>query len=219
MALARGTRLGACEIVATIDRWRSAKGFSAVGYLLGFLTAALLAAVIWLAFRAGGSPTPRVDVSRPTVLSKIHRLQRLETVVFGMDKIVAGERENRYLPKFLAGDRLLLIVFGEVTAGIDVGRIQTEDVVAEGPAIRLKMPEPEVFASRLDNERTRVYSRGTGLFSRVDPDLESDVRREAERQIRQAALDNGILEVAKRNARATLTSFLRGLGFDQADVY
>ena len=136
-----------------------------------------------------------------------------------MDKIVVGERESRYLPKFLAGDRLLLIVFGEVTAGIDVGRIQTADVVSEGPAIRLKMPEPEVFASRLDNERTRVYSRVTGLFSRVDPDLESDVRREAERQIRQAALDNGILEVAKRNARATLTSFLRGLGFEQADVY
>jgi hypothetical protein len=76
-----------------------------------------------------------------------------------------------------------------------------------------------VFATRVDNERTRVYSRETGLFTRVDRNLESDVRREAERQIRQAALDNGILQVAAANARTTLQSFLRGLGFDQPEFW
>jgi hypothetical protein len=53
----------------------------------------------------------------------------------------------------------------------------------------------------------------------VDRNLESDVRREAERQIRQAALDNGILQVAAANARTTLQSFLRGLGFDQPEFW
>jgi len=31
-----------------------------------------------------------------------------------MDKIISGERNNAYLPKFLAGDRLLLVVHGDV---------------------------------------------------------------------------------------------------------
>jgi len=41
---------------------------------------------------------------------------------------------------------------------------------------------------------------------------------EAVRQIRQAALDGGILQTAATNARATLLTFLRGLGFDRAEV-
>jgi hypothetical protein len=81
----------------------------------------------------------------------------------------------------------------------------------------MKIPDPEIFSTRVDNERTRVYSRETGLFTRVDPNLESDIRREAERQVRQAALDNGILKTAAANARTTMTSFLRGLGFEAAE--
>jgi Protein of unknown function (DUF4230) len=196
----------------------SVDGSAVVGFLLGLAAAALIAAAVWWAFRSGVLETRRIDTSRPTVVSRIQRLQRLETVVFGMDKIVTGERENRFLPRFLAGERLLLIVFGEVTAGVDVGHIELADVTVSGRTLRLRLPEPEVFSARLDNERTRVYSRETGLFTRVDPDLESEVRREAERQVRQAALDNGILEMAARNARTTLMSFVQGLGFEQVEI-
>jgi hypothetical protein len=44
------------------------------------------------------------------------------------------------------------------------------------------------------------------------------MRKEAERQIRQAALDGAILKSAATNARNTLTSFLQGLGFDHVEV-
>jgi len=198
-------------------RQGSPRGSVAVGFLLGFIVASLLAAaVVWLLRRAG---PPRVDTSRPTVVRQIQQLQRLETVVFGMDKIVSGGWESAYLPKFLAGERLLLVVYGEVTAGIDLSRIDATDIVVSGPTIRMRITAPEVFVTRVDNERTRVYSRETGLFTRVDPDLESDVRREAERQVRQAALDNGILRIAAANARTTMTSFLRGLGFEQPEFW
>jgi hypothetical protein len=63
-----------------------------------------------------------------------------------------------------------------------------------------------------------VYSRETGLFSQVDPNLESEVRRAAEQQIRQAALDQGILQVAADNARMTLNTFLNGLGFEEVEI-
>ena len=76
------------------------------------------------------------------------------------------------------------------------------------------MPAPDIFSTRIDNARSRVYTRETGLFTSPDPNLESDVRREAERQVRQAALDGGILLTAAANARSTLTTFLKGLGFD-----
>jgi hypothetical protein len=193
--------------------WR--RGSILVGFLLGFVVASVAAVVaVWL-FRNAGPP--RVDTSRPTVVRQIQQLQRLETVVFNMDKIVSGGWESRYLPMFLAGERLLLVVDGEVTAGVDLGHIAAADIVVSGQTIRMKIPDPEIFSARVDSERTRVYSRETGLFTRVDPNLESDIRREAERQVRQAALDNGILRTAAANARTTMTSFLRGLGFEAPD--
>ena len=186
-------------------------------FLAGIVTAALLAAAALLVFRAAGGRV-QIDASRPAVVRQVQSLQRLETVVFGIDKIVTGERVNAWLPRFLAGDRLVLIVFGQVVAGIDLARLQTSDVRVSGRSVTLHLPEAQIFSAHLDDVRTRVYSRDTGLFSRVDPALESDVRKDAELQIRQAALDGSILATARANATTTLTSFLRGLGFDQVEV-
>src|SRR5215471_14051988 len=183
-------------------------------FVAGFALAAVIGgAAAWLVRGSG----MRIDTSRPTVVHRIQQLQRLETVVYGMDKIVSGGQESQYLPKLLAGDRLLLIVYGEVTAGVDLARVESGQVSISGRAIELAIPPAEIFTTRIDNDRTRVYARETGLFTHADPNLESDVRREAERQVRQAALDGGILPTATTNARATVTTFLKGLGFEQVE--
>ena len=70
---------------------------------------------------------------------------------------------------------------------------------------------------RVDNAKTRVYSRDTGLFSSPEPNLESQVRGEAERQLQQAALRDGILKTAADNARSTISGMLNGSGFDEVD--
>ena len=165
-------------------------------------------------FRGG---TTVINVNQPTVVRQIQQLQRLETVSYTMDKIMSGERNNAYLPKFLAGDRLLLVVHGDVIAGVDLGKVQPADVSVRGRTISLRIPAAEIFTTRIDNARTRVYSRDTGLFSTPDPNLESEVREEAERQLQQAALQDGVLKTADQNARTTLSRMLTGLGFEQVE--
>ena len=187
-----------------------------LAFLLGAVAAAVLAAgVVWLLFFRSGL---RIDLSRPAVVQRIQRLQRLETVVYSMEKIVTGEQVNAYLPRMLAGERILLIVHGEVTAGIDLGRLDDSKIAINGRNIEIELPPAEVFSTRLDNEQTRVYSRETGLFTVPDPNLESEVRRAAERQIRQAAMDGGILKTAAENSRATLSGLLGGLGFENVVI-
>jgi hypothetical protein len=193
---------------------RSATGLG--GFVAGFVLALALAGLImWALFWRSGI---RLDLSRPTVVQHIQQLQRLETVVYRMEKIVSGSQDNPYLPRLLAGDRLLLIVHGEVTAGVDLGRLDGSAVRITDRTIALTLPAAEVFSTRLDNERTQVYTRETGLFTSPDPNLESEVRREAERQVHQAALESGILANAAANARLTLTTFIKGLGFDEVTV-
>jgi hypothetical protein len=161
--------------------------------------------------------TLSIDVSQPTVVNRIQRLQRLETVVYTMDKLVTGAKENSILPDFLAGDRLLMMVHGEVVAGIDFSNLKSGDVRVEGKQVHLHLPVTEVLYTRLDSAKTRVYSRQTGLLVPTDPNLETQVRQEAERELLAAALADGILQTAQQNATATITSLLQGLGFEKID--
>ncbi|HMD37829.1 MAG TPA: DUF4230 domain-containing protein [Candidatus Acidoferrum sp.] len=200
-------------------------------WLMGILLGALLALLVvgtavWAStgvgllrlmgiFRGGATV---INVNQPTVVRQIQQLQRLETVVYTMDKIISGEHNNPYLPKFLIGDRLLLVVHGEVIAGVDLGKIQPGDVSLNGRTISLRIPAAEVFSTRIDNAKTRVYSRDTGLFSSPDPNLESEVRVEAERQLHDAALQDGVLKTAEQNAQNTLSSMLKGFGFAQVQI-
>jgi hypothetical protein len=198
-----------------------------LGTLLGaVLSVVLVASLVWLSTGLGlfhlisnlrGERT-EINVDQPTVVRQIQQLQRLETVSYTMDKIISGEHGNAYLPKFLAGDRLLLVVHGEVVAGINLAGVQPGDVLIQGQKIAIHLPAAEVFSTRIDNARTRVYSRDTGLFSSPDPNLESEVREEAERQLLQAALQDGILKTAADNARSTISGMLKGFGFREVDI-
>jgi hypothetical protein len=160
----------------------------------------------------------RFDVSSPTVVEKIRQLYRLETVEYSLDKIVEGERQSAYLPNFLAGDKLLLVAHGEVMAGIDLGQFKAGDVVVNGDTVHVHLPAAQILTTRIDNGKTRVYSRTTGLLVQSDPNLESEVRQTAEQQIAQAALEDGILQKARQNAQTSVTALLYGLGFRTVHV-
>ena len=161
-------------------------------------------------------------VAAPTVVEKIQGLNRLESVVYSLDTVVEGARSSAVLPDVLAGDKILMIVHGQAIAGVDMSQIKPEDVqiteTAGERSIRLTLPASQVFVTAIDNAHTRVYSRDTGLFVAADPNLESDTRAKAQQQLQQAALADGILDAATRNARATIVAMLEGLGFEHVEV-
>jgi Protein of unknown function (DUF4230) len=173
----------------------------------------------WNIWSAVTGSNRNIDLSEPTVVNRIQQLHRLETVQYTMDKIVSGEKNSPLLPDFLAGDRLLLLVHGEVIAGIDFGNLQGGDVTVKGKEAWLHLPGPAVFSTRLDSAKTRVYSRQTGLLVPTDPNLETQVRQEAERVIEESALADGILGTAQENARSTITSLLQALGFEKVNFH
>jgi hypothetical protein len=111
-------------------------------------------------------------------------------------------------------------VHGESIAGIDLSQLKPEDVHIDGGTrnIHVTLPPSQVFVTTLDNQHTRVYARSTGLLVPADQNLESDTRAKAEQQLQQSALSDGILDAARKNARATVTTLLYSLGFQQVDV-
>jgi hypothetical protein len=207
------------------ERLQSPSSSWVKGVLAGVLITILAGGlIIWVATGVGllgllrsYSSGSLFRIDQPTVVRQIQQLQRLETVNFSMDKIISGERDSPYLPKFLVSDRLLLVVHGDVIAGVDLGQLQSQDVSIHGKMISIRLPKSRILVTRLDNSQTRVYSRDTGLFSSPDPNLETEVRQEAERQLQDAALQGNILKTADDNARSTLSALLGSLGFTTVD--
>ena len=190
-------------------------------FIPGVLVGALITALVCMMLHATamrqiasllGIP---VFGSTAAVVHSIQNIKRLETVIYTQDQAVSGERQGLLLPRFLTGDRILLLVRGEVVAGVDLGKIKEEDVTVSKRTLRLHLPPSEIFSVRIDNEKSRVFSRETGIFTSVDPDLESETRRSAEQKVSETALREGILKIADENARTTIIAMGKGLGFDE----
>ena len=90
-----------------------------------------------------------------------------------------GDTSSGILPGFIAGDKLVFIGHGEVVAGVDLAKIQPEDVVVESGRATVKLPSAEIFHTSLDNDQSEVFERSTGILSKPDAQLETKVRQEA----------------------------------------
>ena len=203
---------------------------SVIGILLAVLLGALALGLFVHHARSGfGGKLAAMITGRPLnvvsagqVVEKIQRLNRLETVVYSLDTVEEGSESSSVIPDALAGDKLLMIVHGQTVAGFDLAQLKPESVeITETGgmrSIRLTLPPSQVFATNIDNSKTRVYARDTGLFVKADPNLETVTRAKAQSDLQQAALSDGILDAASTNARATVTAMLEGLGFAHVEV-
>jgi hypothetical protein len=157
-------------------------------------------------------PTPTIIPDPVTYINEVRALARLETIQYSIEKVITGETGQGSLG-FLMGDKLLFIAHGTVIAGIDMQKLQPEDMHFEGGVLKVKLPPAEIFIVALDNEKSRVYTRETGIFARPDVNLETTVRQQAEEEIRKGALEDGILQQAQLNAEAYLFKFFAALGY------
>jgi len=157
-------------------------------------------------------PTPTIRPDPVTIVRQVRSLSRLETVSFTVEKVITAESGQDALA-FLFGDQLILVAHGQVIAGVDLGQMQEGDItVTDDDRVVVILPPAEVFVVALDNERSYVYDRETGLFG-LNQDLETAARQAAEEEILNAALEDGILEMAEANARAYLERLITAFGF------
>lgn len=158
------------------------------------------------------NPTPTVLPDPVTIVHQVRDLSRLETASYVIEKVIIAEsRQGAFA--FLFGDRLILVAHGQVIAGVDLGKMTTGDIaVAEDGTVVVTLPPPEILVATLDNDKSYVYDRDTGLIG-MNPALETAARQAAVEEITNAALEDGILETARRNAETYVRQLILSLGF------
>ncbi|HEY5269583.1 MAG TPA: DUF4230 domain-containing protein [Anaerolineales bacterium] len=159
-------------------------------------------------------PTPTIIPDPVTIINEVQSLARLETIRYTVEKVVTAEVNQGVLGP-LFGDRLLFVAHGYVIAGIDMSKIKVEDMWLAGEMLNVRLPKTEVLVATLDNDKSYVYDRVTGLFTQGDPTLETQVRQVAEQEILKAATAEGILDQATTNAQTYLRWFFETLGYKQ----
>ncbi len=158
------------------------------------------------------NPTPTIRPSQATIVRHVQNLSRLETASYTIEKVITAESGQDALA-FLFGDRLLFIAYGQVIAGVDLAKMEERDIiVTDDDRVVVTLPPAEIFVVTLDNSRSYVYDRETGLLG-LNQDLETAARQAAEEEILNAALEDGILDLANRNARAYIEHLILSFGF------
>lgn len=158
------------------------------------------------------NPTPTIIPDPVTIIHSVRSLARLETIQYSVEKVITAESGQEALG-FLFGDRLLLVAHGVVIAGVDLEKLSPNDLRLEKGVLVVRLPPAEIFIATLDNAKSYVYDRETGVLTKGNIQLETEARRVAEEEIRKAALEDGILEQANRNAQAYLVRLFLQLGY------
>lgn len=159
--------------------------------------------------------TPVILPSPSTILLSMEEQFDVITVSSEFEKIVTAERNQEALWGAL-GETMVFVANGTVAAGIDMSQMSPEDIqVLDPETVQIHLPPAQIFTeySKLNNEKSYVADRDTGIFTRADPELETAVRRVAEQQIIEAAQSSNLLQQAEENAEAEIRRLLEGLGF------
>ena len=158
------------------------------------------------------NPTPTIIPDPITYINEIRALARLETIQYSVEKVITAEVGQGTFG-FAFGDKLIFVAHGIVIAGIDMEKLQPGDMRLENGVLYVKLPPTEIFIATLDNDKSYVYDRETGLLTKGNIDLETLARQSAEDEIRKAALEDGILTQGESNAESYLLKFFNALGY------
>ena len=156
-------------------------------------------------------PTPTIVVL-PTVINQIKPLGQLHTASYFLSTVVDTQMPIGALNQI---QRVLLVACGKVDAGVDLSKIEPQNISTTGDKVVIRLPDAEIFTSQLFDDRkcTYVVAREEGILLPPNTVLETAAREAAVANFKETALANGILEQARTNAEGELRRLLTLLGY------
>lgn len=181
--------------------------------LLPWALVVLLGLGLYLALTRNTNLDLPAQVTNTTILESVEAMGKIELVRYNFQEVTELEKLSpEFFRIFKVGpdSRAVLISRGEAVGCIDLTKLTEKDIRQSADTIFLTLPEPELCYYKLDLENTRMYLLETGFFVNRNKFIE-EAYQNAEKQIREAALNSGILEQTKANAGLILAPIFREL--------
>ena len=170
--------------------------------------------------------TETKDHSPPPILTEIRDVAEFHAAEAELEVIVDREKDVKWVPSFIAGERVQYVAVGTVDAIVDFSALTSESIVYDAEENRavILLPDPVMVAPRIDLDRSGVMNRDRGVLDRVggmftdNPTAEQGLLQEAEDKMVDAAAQSDLLERARENTEKMLQSLLGGVGVDTIQV-
>lgn len=202
--------------------------FLALG-LLGLLGFGLVMTALSYAKSHLKNPIQTVVVDRtpPPVMLTLKDLSLYKAAAGDYEVLVDVEKDVKYVPKAIAGQRTLFIGVGTVDATVDFRNVGTGAIVtnAAHTSAVITLPHAGLTHAVVDPAKSHVASRQRGLVDRLkgavadNPDNDRELYVAAAAKMDDAATASGLQERAEANTTKMLTAMLTNLGYSHVEIH
>lgn len=170
--------------------------------------------------------TEDVDRSAPSLLTSLADLEEYHAATGTFQVVVDLEKDVRWVPSLLSGERTTFLATGSVDAVVDFTGLSSTAVTVDEQArsVVFSLPAARLDEADVDLANSRVLARDRGVLDRVgglfsdNPTSEREVAALAEDKLDAAAADSDLRERAEENTREMLTGLARSLGYTDVEV-
>lgn len=170
--------------------------------------------------------TETKDRTGPVLLKSIQDMSRYESASGSFQVVVDLDKDAKFLPDAVRGNRTLFVGKGSVGAYVDLGDVgeNAVEVSRDRKSATVKLPHAKLEKPALDAEDSYAVTKERGLLDRLgdvfsdNPNDEREVHRLAVRHIGDAAEKSDLTARAEKNTRNMLRELLRSLGYEKVSV-
>src|SRR5215210_7514010 len=140
-----------------------------------------------------GSET--IDRTQPALLQSLADLSEYHAASGNFQVIVDTEKDTRFVPSFIRGERTVYVAGGSVDAVVDFSQLDERSIQVspDRTSVSIVLPAPAVADPTVDAGQSRVVSRDRGVLDRIgsafsdNPATEKPLILAAEAKMREAA--------------------------------
>lgn len=167
-----------------------------------------------------------VDRSTPVLLTSLADLEEYHAASGTFQVVVDLERDTRWVPSAVSGERTTYLATGSVDAVVDLTDLSGSAVQAsaDGRSVVVSLPHARLDEADVDLGASRVVARDRGVLDRLggvlsdSPTSERDVAALAETKLQTAAAESDLRARAESNTRDMITGLASSLGFTDVVV-
>jgi len=198
--------------------------------IAGLLLLAVLAGAGRLGDLLPSLPNPfgseTIDRTQPALLQSLADLSEYHAATANLQVYVDTEKDTRFVPSFIRGERTVYLAGGSVDAIVDFSQLDERSIQVspDRSTVAVVLPAPTVADPAIDPEASRVVSRDRGVLDRIgsafsdNPSTERPLVLAAEEKMRDAANVSDLRARAEQNTRRMLEGMLGALGYTSVNV-
>ena len=186
----------------------------------------LVASVIGFQLLHSPFTTVTKDHSPPPVLTELRDLSDFHAAQAQFEVTLDLEKDVKYVPSAIAGERVQFLGVGTVDAVVDFGSIGAGAVQMsdDNKSVVVTLPGPYAMDPVLDHEQSHVMNRDRGLLNRLggifndNPTSEASLYDAAMDKMADAAAQTDLIQRAQEHTTFVLTGMLKSMGFEKIDI-